>query len=97
MQSVVRKQKLISQFLKNNIISINEKFFDAPKKSERSISEKSDQKSEQSIPKWLQVSKERFDLIKLKINSNKNLSTMIDNKRCTLNDANKLVNKIADW
>ena len=97
MQSVVRKQKLISQFLKNNIISINEKFFDAPKKSEKSISEKSEQKSEQSIPKWLQVSKERFDLIKLKINSNKNLSTMIDNKRCTLNDANKLVNKIADW
>ena len=43
------------------------------------------------------MSKERFELIKLKINSNKNLSTMIDNKRCTLNDANKLVNKIADW
>ena len=92
-----KRGELIDQFSKNNIISMGEKFYDAPKKSEESISEKSEQKSEQSIPKWLQVSKERFDLIKLKINSNKNLSTMIDNKRCTLNDANKLVNKIADW
>ena len=40
--------------------------------------------------------KDRFDFIKLKINRNKALATMIDNKRYTLNDANKLVNKIAE-
>ena len=48
----------------------------------------------------MQVPKDRFDFIKLKINTNKNLPTMIDNKRYTLNDANELVNKIAekkDW
>ena len=94
---LIKRGELLNQFARNDLISRGEKFYDAPKKSEESISEKSEQKSEQSIPKWLQVSKERFDLIKLKINSNKNLSTMIDNKRCTLNDANKLVNKIADW
>ena len=32
---------LLEQFSKNNIISINEKLYDAPKKSEESISEKS--------------------------------------------------------
>ena len=37
----------------------------------------------------------KIDFIKPKINMNKDLSTMIDNKRYTLNDANKLVNKIA--
>ena len=42
---------LLEQFSKNNIISINEKLYDAPKKSEESISEKSEQKSDQSIPK----------------------------------------------
>ena len=31
--------------------------------------------------KWVQVPKDRFDFIKLKINTNKNLATMIDNKR----------------
>ena len=44
----------------------------------------------------MQVSKDRFDFIKLKINKNKDLATMINNKRYTLNDANKLVNKIAE-
>ena len=39
------------------------------------------------------MSKDRFDFIKLKINTNKDLATMIDNKKYTLNDANKLVNK----
>ena len=34
--------------------------------------------------------------MKLKINTNKNLATMIDNKRYTLNDANELINKIAE-
>ena len=44
----------------------------------------------------MQVSKDRFDSIKFKINKNKDLATMINNKRYTLNDANKLVNKIAE-
>ena len=91
-----KRGELINQFSKNNIISKGEKFFDAPKKSEESILEKSEQKSDQSIPKWVQVSKDRFNFIKLKINMNKDLATMIDNKRYTLNDANKLVNKIAE-
>ena len=42
----------------------------------------------------MQVSKYRFNFIKLKINKNKELATMINNKRYTLNDANILVNKI---
>ena len=89
-----KRGELINQFSKNNIISKGEKFFDAPKKSEESILEKSEQKSDQSIPKWVQVSKDRFDVIKLKISTNKNLATMIDNKRYTLNDVDELVNKI---
>ena len=89
-----KRGELIDQFSKNNIISKNEKFYDAPKKSEKSISEKLKQKSDQSIPNWLQVSKDRFDFIKLQINTNKSLATMINNKRYTLNDANKLINKI---
>ena len=44
----------------------------------------------------MQVSKGRFDFIKPKINTNKNLATMIDNKRYKLNDANELINKIAE-
>ena len=44
----------------------------------------------------MQVSEERFNFIKLKINKNKNLVTMIKNERYTLNDVNKLVNKIAE-
>ena len=88
--------ELINQISKNNLISKGEKFFDAPKKSEESILEKSEQKSDQSIPKWVQVSKDRFNFIKLKINMNKDLATMIDNKRYTLNDADGLANKIAE-
>ena len=91
-----KRGELIEQFLKNNIISKNEKFYDAPKKSEEKISEKSEQKFDQSIPNWVQVSKDKFDFIKLKINMNKGLATMIDNKRCTLNNANELMNKIAE-
>ena len=75
-----KRGELIDQFFKNNIISKDEKFYDAPKKSEKSISEKSEQKYDQSIPKWVQVSKDRFNFIKLKINMNKGLATMIDNK-----------------
>ena len=92
---LIKRGDLIEQFSKTNIISKNKKFYDAPKKSEESISEKSEQKSDQSIPKWVQVSKDRFDFIKLKISTNKNLATMIDNKRYTLNNADELVNKIA--
>ena len=91
-----KRNDIINQFTKNNIISRNEKFYDAPKKSEERISENSEQKFDQSIPKWVQVPKDRFDFIKLKINKNKDLATMIDNKRYTLNDANKLVNKLAE-
>ena len=93
---LIKRGELIEQFSKNNIISKDEKFYDTPKKSEESISEKLEQKSDQSIPKWVQVSKDRFDFINLKINTNKNLATMIDNKGYTLNDVNKLVNKIAE-
>ena len=49
-----KRGELIDQFSKNNIISMGEKFYDAPKKSEESISEKSEeseQKYDQSIPK----------------------------------------------
>ena len=53
------------------------------------------QKSDRSIPKWVQVSEDRFNFIKLKINEKKDLATMIGNKRYTLNDVNELVNKIA--
>ena len=44
----------------------------------------------------MQVPKDRFDFIKLKINKNKELSTMIDKKNDTLNGENELVNKIAE-
>ena len=50
--------ELIDQFTKNNIISKSEKFYDTPKKSEEIISEKLEQKSDQSIPKWVQVPKD---------------------------------------
>ena len=93
---LAKRKELIKQFTNNNIISRDKIFYDAPKKSEESISKKSEQKSDQSIPKLVQVSEERFDFIKLKINKNKDLATMINNKRYTLNDANKLVNKIAE-
>ena len=42
------------------------------------------------------MSKDRFNFIKLKINTNNGLATMIDNKRYALNDASELVNKIAE-
>ena len=73
-----------------------EKFYDVPRKSEKSISEKSEQKSDQSILKCVQEPKNRYDFIKVKINTNKDLATIIDNKRYTLNDASKLVNKIVE-
>ena len=75
---------------------MGEKFYDTPKKSEESLSKKSEQKCDQWIPRLVQVSEERFNFIKLKINKNKNLVTIIKNERYTLNDVNKLVNKIAE-
>ena len=91
-----KRNNLIDQFTKNNVISMGDKFYDAPKKSEESILEKLEQKSDQSIPKWVQVSEDRFNLMKLKINKNKKLSTTIDKKSYTLNDVNELVNKTAE-
>ena len=91
-----KRNNLIDQFTKNNVISMGDKFYDAPKKSEESILEKLEQKSDQSIPKWVQVSEDRFNFMKLKINKNKKLSTTIDKKSHTLNDVNELVNKIAE-
>ena len=43
----------------------------------------------------MQVSEDGFNFIKLKIIEKKDLATMIDNKRYTLNDVNELVNKIS--
>ena len=43
-----------------------------------------------------EVSKDKFNFIKLKINANKDLAITINNERYTLNDANKSVNKIAE-
>ena len=43
----------------------------------------------------MQVSEDRFNFIKLKINEKKDLATMIGNKRYILNDVNELVNKTA--
>ena len=93
---LIKTGELINQFSKNNMMSKNEKFYDTLKKGEESISEKLEQKSDQSISKWVQVPKGRFDFIKLRINTKKNLATMIDNKRYTINDANELVKKIAE-
>ena len=93
---LIKRGELINQFSKNNMMSKNEKFYDTPEKGEESISEKLEQKSDQSIPKWVQVPKGRFDFIKLRINTKENLATMIDNKRYTINDANELVKEIAE-
>ena len=71
----------MTNFQKNNIISKGELFFDAPIKSEKSISQKSEQKSYQSVPKWVQLSKDRFNFIKHKMNKNKNLAAIIYTKR----------------
>ena len=71
-----------------------QKFFSVASKVDKGKSEPK-QKSNQSIPKWVQVSEEIFNFTKLEINENKDLGTTIDNKGYTLNDVNELVNKIA--
>ena len=60
-----KRQEIISQFTKNNIISKVGKFFDASKKGKKSKSKKSEQEFDQPIPKWGQVSEDRFNFIKL--------------------------------
>ena len=77
---LIKRGELLKQISKNKIISKDDKFYGAPKRSEESISEKLEQKSDQSIPKSVQVSNDRFDFIKLKIDTNKSLATVIDNK-----------------
>ena len=44
---LIKRGELIDKVSKNNIISKDMKFYDAPKKSEESISEKSEQKFDQ--------------------------------------------------
>ena len=44
----------------------------------------------------MQVPKNKFDIIRSKINENKDMVTNIDHKRYTLNDASELLNKIAE-
>ena len=46
---LAKRGELIKQFVDNNIVSRGEKLYDAPKKRKESISEKSEQKSDQSI------------------------------------------------
>ena len=62
----------------------------------REYIKESKQKSDQSFPKWVRVPEVRFNFIKLEINKNKDLGTIIDNKRYELNDVNELENKIAN-
>ena len=50
---LTKRGELIEQFSKNNIISMGEKFYDVPKMGEENLSEKFEQKSDQSIPKWV--------------------------------------------
>ena len=90
-----KRNDLLEQFSKNNIISMGEKIYDAPTRSEESTSGKLERKSDQSIPKWVQVSENRFNFIKLKINKNKKIGTTIDKNNHTLNNAYELINKIA--
>ena len=46
---LTKRGELIKQFVDNNIVSRGEKLYDASKKRKESISEKSEQKSDQSI------------------------------------------------
>ena len=91
-----KKYKNVDETLQiiKNILDYNknaQKLFQFASKVDKGKSEPK-QKSDQSIPKWVQVSEDRFNFIKFKINEKKDL---IDNKRYTLNDVNELVNKIA--
>ena len=95
-QLVKKRSHIINQFTKRNIITKSEKFFDAPKKITESIrEEKSKKERDRSVPKYVKVPEEKFNLVKEITNKNKDLGTTINSKRYTLNDANDLVNRIA--
>ena len=85
-----KREEIINQFTKNNKISMGEKFFETPKRIEKSTWKK----AEESVFEPIEVSKDKLDSIKLNIFRNKNLSTTIDKERYTLSDKNYLVNKI---
>ena len=93
---VKKRSEIINQFTKKNIIIKSKKFLDAPKKITESITEiELKEESDHSIPNLVKVSEEKFNLIKQIINKNKDLGTIINNKRYALNDVNDLVTKIA--
>ena len=99
MSETEKKKKNVDETLEiiEKIIDYNknaQKIFQLASKVDKGKSEPK-QKSDWWIPKWVQVSEDRFNFIKLKINERKDLATMIDNKRYTLNDVNELVKKIA--
>ena len=77
MSELIKKRSdIINQFTNKNIIIKSEKFFDAPEKIIESLTEeKLEKESDRSIPNWVKVSEERFNLIKQIINKNKNLGT----------------------
>ena len=84
--------KIIEKILNYNKNA--QKYFHLASKVDKGKSEPK-KESDRSIPKWVQVSEDIFNFIKLKINEKKDLAAMIGNKRYTLNDVNELVNKIA--
>ena len=57
-----KRGELMEQFPKSNIISKNEKFYYAPKKSEERISEKSEQKSANQCLNSCKCQKKNFVL-----------------------------------
>ena len=82
---VKKRGNMINQFNKENIIIKSEKFFDPPEKITESVAEKESKgESDWSIPNWVKVWEERFNLIKQIINKNKDLGTIINNRRYTL-------------
>ena len=93
---IKRREDIINQFKRENIVTKSEKFFDAPKKITESIrEEKSKKERDRSVPKYVKVPEEKFNLVKEITNKNKDLGTTINSKIYTLNDANDLVNRIA--
>ena len=61
---VKKRGDIINQFAKGKIITNSEKKIYAPKKITESVTEeKLEKESDWSIPNWVKVSKERFNLI----------------------------------
>ena len=73
---LIKRRELLDQSAKNNIISKNEKIFDAPKKIGKSTLKNPDE----SVFEPIKVSKDKLDSIKLKIFRNKKLATTINKK-----------------